>query len=199
MATDATNGVELWRTDGSESGTTLVKNINSAAEGSSPFLLTALNGYLYFAARDGVHGTELWRSNGTEPGTTLVGEINVGDSSSDSAPWNLVAFGDHVYFTATSDQITWGIWRTNGSEIDRVPYPTAGQHLNCECVAIQTAGTRLYAVVYSELIGHEFAYLDDSLPPTNRDGSVWTVTLVILAGLTAAASIGLRVRGAKRA
>ena len=37
------------------------------------------------------------------------------------------------------------------------------------------------------------------LPPTDRDGSVWTTTLVILAGLTAAASIGLRVRGAKRA
>ena len=37
------------------------------------------------------------------------------------------------------------------------------------------------------------------LPETNRDSSVWTVTLVILAGLTAAASIGLRVRGAKRA
>jgi hypothetical protein len=37
------------------------------------------------------------------------------------------------------------------------------------------------------------------LPETNRDSSVWTITLVILAGLTAAASIGLRVRGAKRA
>ena len=36
------------------------------------------------------------------------------------------------------------------------------------------------------------------LPPTNRDGSLWTTTLVILAGLTAAASIGLRIRGAKR-
>ena len=38
-----------------------------------------------------------------------------------------------------------------------------------------------------------------ALPPTNRDGSFWMITLVILAGLTAAASIGLRVRGAKRA
>ena len=37
------------------------------------------------------------------------------------------------------------------------------------------------------------------LPETNRDSSVWTVTLVILAGLTAAASIALRARGAKRA
>jgi hypothetical protein len=41
--------------------------------------------------------------------------------------------------------------------------------------------------------------IEPGLPPTNRDGSVWTTTLVILAGLTAAASIGLRVRGAKRA
>jgi predicted outer membrane repeat protein len=37
------------------------------------------------------------------------------------------------------------------------------------------------------------------LPPTDRTGSTLTPTLVILAGLTAAAGIGLRLRGAKRA
>ena len=37
------------------------------------------------------------------------------------------------------------------------------------------------------------------LPETNRESSVWIITLVILAGVTAAAGIGLRVRGAKRA
>jgi hypothetical protein len=41
--------------------------------------------------------------------------------------------------------------------------------------------------------------IESGLPPTNREGSLLTTTLVILAGLTAAASIGLRVRGAKRA
>jgi hypothetical protein len=39
----------------------------------------------------------------------------------------------------------------------------------------------------------------EDVPSTNRDGSFWTTTLVMLAGLTAAASIGLRVRGARRA
>jgi hypothetical protein len=39
----------------------------------------------------------------------------------------------------------------------------------------------------------------EDVPSTNRDGSLWATMLVILAGLTAAASIGLRVRGAKRA
>jgi predicted ABC-type transport system involved in lysophospholipase L1 biosynthesis ATPase subunit len=49
--------------------------------------------------------------------------------------------------------------------------------------------------------GGELAYLDEPtfvLPPTDRDGSGWSTVLVILAGLTAAASIGLRVRGARR-
>jgi hypothetical protein len=41
--------------------------------------------------------------------------------------------------------------------------------------------------------------IESGLPPTNREGSLLTTTLVILAGLTAAASIVLRVRGAKRA
>jgi hypothetical protein len=41
--------------------------------------------------------------------------------------------------------------------------------------------------------------IESGLPPTNREGSLLTTTLVILAGLTAAAGIGLRVRGAKRA
>ena len=37
------------------------------------------------------------------------------------------------------------------------------------------------------------------LPSTDREDSPWSTALLILAGLTAAASIGLRVRGAKRA
>jgi hypothetical protein len=41
--------------------------------------------------------------------------------------------------------------------------------------------------------------IESGLPPTDREGSGWSTTLVILAGLTAAASIGLRVRGSKRA
>jgi hypothetical protein len=38
----------------------------------------------------------------------------------------------------------------------------------------------------------------EDVPSTDRDGSSWSLALIVLAGLTAAASIGLRVRGAKR-
>jgi len=50
--------------------------------------------------------------------------------------------------------------------------------------------------IYSNLVAGDCGF---ALPATNRDGSVWTITLVILAGLTAAASVGLRLRGGKRA
>jgi hypothetical protein len=84
-----------------------------------------------------------------------------------------------------------------------VPFPVAGQIIDCDCydTNIAAVGARLYTTVYSDAIGYEFAYLDEptgGLPPTDREASVWTTALVILTGLTAAASIGLRVRGAKR-
>ena len=86
-----------------------------------------------------------------------------------------------------------------------MPFPGGtNQYISCDCydTNIVAVGGRLYTTMYSSDTGHEFAYLDEPsyvLPETSRDGSLWTTTLVILAGLTAAASIGLRVRGAKRA
>ena len=87
---------------------------------------------------------------------------------------------------------------------ERVPFPIVGaQYLDCICYenSIVAVGARLFTTVYSDDTGNEFAYLDEPtyrLPETNRDGSIWTTTLAILAGLTAAAGIALRVRGAKR-
>ena len=122
--------------------------------------------------------------------------------ASDADPDDFTAFGDWLYFQAeTGNEGGDELWRSNVLVTERVPFPLAGQSLSGDGygVVLVVAGGRLYMSVLSTLIGYEFAYLDDSLPPTNRDGSLLTTTLVILAGLTAAAGIGLRVRGAKRA
>jgi hypothetical protein len=50
--------------------------------------------------------------------------------------------------------------------------------------------------------GAEIAYLDEptfGLPGTNRDGSVWSTALVLLAAVTAAAGLTVCMREVKRA
>jgi ELWxxDGT repeat protein len=55
---------QLWRSDGTEAGTFMVKDIMPGPDWSHPGSLTDVGGTLYFVATDGSHGYELWRSDG---------------------------------------------------------------------------------------------------------------------------------------
>src|SRR5512138_976005 len=84
VANDGVHGWELWVTDGTAGGTSLLKDIRPGKQGSSivgkPLLF---EGKYYFAADDGSHGEELWRTDLTPAGTVLVKDINPGPKSSD--------------------------------------------------------------------------------------------------------------------
>ena len=98
--TDGTNGVELWKSDGTESGTVMVKNIVGSGS-SSPNFLTAVGNTLYFEASDGTNGVELWKSDGTASGTVMVKDINSGSNSGN--PSYLTAVGNTLYFRAKTE------------------------------------------------------------------------------------------------
>src|SRR5215203_2217376 len=49
-ARDSEHGVELWKTNGTAAGTSLVKDINPGNAGSYPEYLTPFRGMLYFVA-----------------------------------------------------------------------------------------------------------------------------------------------------
>ena len=61
-ANDGTHGDELWESNGTAAGTTLVKDIDPGPASSTPQELTDLNGTLYFVAHDGTGPNQLWKA-----------------------------------------------------------------------------------------------------------------------------------------
>lgn len=108
------SGRELWKTDGTESGTVLVKDIRPGVEDSNPANLINVNGTLFFTATNGVDGTELWKSDGTASGTVMV--QNIGPDNSGSNPRLLTNVDGVLYFAANNGVHGEELWVSDGTE-----------------------------------------------------------------------------------
>lgn len=94
-------GEEIWVSDGTITGTKMVKDMTPGSEGSNPQWLCMLGDKCYFTANTPETGEELWVTDGTETGTKIVKDIYEGGSSS---PFGLTAFGDKLLFFAMDEE-----------------------------------------------------------------------------------------------
>jgi len=130
-ANDGVHGRELWRSDGTSDGTSLVADIALGAASSLPRDLTAVGGVLFFTANDGVHGSELWKSDGTSDGTRMVRDIKKG--SPGSLPRDIVNVRGRAFFSAQDGIDGRELWTSDGTfhgtrlvkDIDPHPGPDA--------------------------------------------------------------------------
>jgi ELWxxDGT repeat protein len=107
-------GDELWKSDGTTAGTTLVKDIWPGANSSGPWGLTLFNGIAFFRAQTApAGGPELWKSDGTTDGTRLVRDIAPGPNGSDPGPFAVA--GTALYFGANDGPTGQELWRTDGT------------------------------------------------------------------------------------
>ncbi len=107
-------GAELWVSDGTVVGTTILNNLNvPAPSGSNPANFVELLGKSIFSATDGINGVELWSSDGTAAGTTMLKDIYAGASS--SSPSLLTRIGDRVFFRANDGTSGIELWVTDGT------------------------------------------------------------------------------------
>ncbi|MCP3104477.1 hypothetical protein LZ198_37005 [Myxococcus sp. K15C18031901] len=73
---DAVSGLELWVSDGTASGTKLVKDLTTGMDGSTLLNAAEVNGQLLFYRLTSALKTELWRSDGTPTGTVKLGDFD---------------------------------------------------------------------------------------------------------------------------
>jgi ELWxxDGT repeat protein len=139
-------GAELWKTNGTASGTTLVKDINTYYS-SYPDNLTDVNGILYFTADDGVHGNEIWKTNGTTQSTTLVKDI-------DGYYYNLCSAGGKLYFL-NNGTYPYTLWSSDGTAKNTNQVTDAGLNGLSNITNLTPAGNKLFFGAYSYNYGTE--------------------------------------------
>jgi ELWxxDGT repeat protein len=118
VANDGSTANEIWKSDGSEAGTVILKDIRPGASLSSvPLGLTAFGSKLIFTAIDGVNGREVYASNGTAPGTVMLSNIN---PTGGSAPAEFTVVGTTLFFAATDGSGDRELWKTDGTPANTV-------------------------------------------------------------------------------
>jgi len=117
----ANSGYELWKSDGTDAGTFMLKDINPNGASSTPSAFQSYNGIVLFWAETAAEGRELWRTDGTVGGTELVKDIRPGVASSinKGLPMPnisvLYPFNNRMLFMADDGSAGEEIWTTDGT------------------------------------------------------------------------------------
>ncbi|MCC6463134.1 MAG: T9SS type A sorting domain-containing protein [Saprospiraceae bacterium] len=119
-ANDGVNGTELWMSDGTPAGTSLLKDIHPGAGSSDCQNFYVVGNALLFTAIHPDHGLELWRTDGTADGTVLVKDIFAGakDGVYDGGNWPYDCFFVHnnvLYFTGLEADNNYELFRSDGT------------------------------------------------------------------------------------
>jgi ELWxxDGT repeat protein len=99
----AETGTELFVSDGTAIGTSLLADIAPGAASSTPHDFSVARDRVFFVAYDPEHGEELWSTDGTPSGTRLVQDIAPGAAS--SLPQGLMAAPRFLFLTADDGTI----------------------------------------------------------------------------------------------
>ena len=128
VANDGDHGREVWRTDGTNAGTWMLKDIFPGPGYSEAKSLTDVDGTLYFVAKSPGAGWELWASDGTTDGTRMVKDIERGTIWS-----GLTASLGKVFFTVNTAGEGIELWvsdgTADGTQLVKDIYPGPGNGL----------------------------------------------------------------------
>lgn len=117
------NTKQLWRTDGSNAGTILLKKFTGPPSYTAIQNLTDVNGTLYFVGFDALNGFEIWKSDGTAAGTVFIKDVNPGTGDGFfgfTSPKNLTNLNGVLYFSEENSVNGEELWQSDGTSMGTV-------------------------------------------------------------------------------
>ena len=129
-ANDSIHGEELWVTDGSVAGTTLLKDVNSGTASSNPDIGPNINGKIFFKAaiKDKSHTLwQLWITDGTSAGTILISDSTDYDGF---VSLNTAAIVNNalIFYTYNASKGKYALWRSDGTSAGTYPIQNLGKN-----------------------------------------------------------------------
>lgn len=100
---NSTNGQEPWVTDGTASGTMILKDIYVGTSGSWPQAFEKVGNSVLFYATDAGFSNKLWKTDGTQAGTMLV--TNSIEGSTSYGPYMHAVLNNEFYFMANTSKL----------------------------------------------------------------------------------------------
>lgn len=173
-------GPELWKSDGTNAGTSLVKEIN-AETGSNPYAFVEVGNRVFFAASTRNTGSDLWVKD--DAGTRLVKVIN--NTASYTGIYkitNIIKHGNGVVFM-TSDGFRIGsLWKSDGTTAGTVKITGyGGQYAN----GLTSTGNNIYFSNNTDI------WKSDGNTATRiSSGSIYSATGFVAVGSTVYFSAG---------
>lgn len=174
-------GHEIWSSDGTTTGSFLLKDIIPGPTGGGVGYFKEFNQELYFAANDSVHGQELWKTDGTLAGTQMVKDINPG------VPSSLVqyptVFNNKLFFSARTNATGTEPWISDGTAngTQMIADIVVGVN-NSDPESPVVLGNKVYFTANSTLSSN----FDYQLYETN--GTIGNMNLLLPAGATITAN-----------
>lgn len=107
IAEDGIHGRSLWKSDGTEAGTALVKDLIPTQTFDTPDSLVNVDGMLFFAGPSPSGGEALWKSDGTEAGTQIIKSLSPFSGSLTDVNGTLFFIVDDGFGT--------GLWKSDGT------------------------------------------------------------------------------------
>ncbi|MDF1798482.1 MAG: hypothetical protein P1V81_04850 [Planctomycetota bacterium] len=148
----------LWRTDGTQAGTTQLLVLPGTTLASSVSSSIEYGGAIYLVVDTLGHGRELWRSDGTVAGTTLFHELAPGQDDGLAAfgPGSMAVYGGLLYFVGSDAAGVGQLWRTDGTPAGTLPATDAGGGaVGSEPMELTLAAGRLFFTARDAAAGRE--------------------------------------------